>query len=133
VERLFIADTHAVIWYLTADDRLGQNAKTIMHRSDNQIAVPAIVVAESLYIIEHGKSPATTIQLWDFVLQSSNVSFCPLDVSVLKESETLIIIPEMHDRQIVATALSLQDSNTESIIITKDRNITNSGLIKTVW
>ncbi|HST20183.1 MAG TPA: PIN domain-containing protein [Blastocatellia bacterium] len=133
MKTFYIADTHAVLWYLTADARLGVGARAVLQNPANQIIVPAITVAESLYIIEHGKSSATSNQLWQLVLFSSNVAFYPLDISVLKQSEALTIIPEMHDRQIVATAVCLQDSNTESIVITKDGNITNSGLIKTVW
>ena len=133
MDTLHVADTHAVLWYLTADNRLGLSARSIMQDPGNQIVIPAIVIAESLFIIERGKSPATTIQLWEFVLRSNNVSFYPLDIFVLEKSETLTIIHEMHDRQIVATAIRLQDSNTEAIIITKDGNIANSGLVKTAW
>ncbi len=133
MKTFYIADTHALLWYLTADARLGTSARAVLQNPANQIVVPAIVVAEALYIIEHGKSSATSNQLWQFVLLSSNVTFYPLDAAALKQSEVLSVIPEMHDRQIVATAICIQDSNTESIVITKDGYITNSGLIKTVW
>lgn len=59
METKFVADTHALLWYLTADTRLGANAKIAMQDPKNQIIIPAIVVAEALYIIEHGKSPAS--------------------------------------------------------------------------
>jgi PIN domain nuclease of toxin-antitoxin system len=129
----FIADTHAVLWYLTADARLGANAKAAFENPNNQIIIPAIVVAESLFIIEHGKSPAASSQLWDFILRSTNVTFYPLDLAVLKKSEMLSIIPEMHDRQIIATALALQDAGIETIIVTKDESVRNSDLTKTIW
>jgi hypothetical protein len=44
----------------------------------------------------------------------------------------LTAISEMHDRQIVATALALQEQE-ETAIITCDLNITNSQLVKTLW
>ena len=129
----FIVDTHAVLWYLTADARLSSKAQAILRDAGSRLFIPAIVVAESLYIIEHGKSAATSIQLWDFIRLSSNVSFCPLDEPILKQAETLTTIPEMHDRLIVATAVCLQDQSGESIVITKDATITGSGLVKTLW
>lgn len=39
----------------------------------------------------------------------------------------------MHDRQIVATALVLQDTDTKAIILTRDPIIQASGLVKTLW
>lgn len=133
METKFIADTHPVLWYLTADGRLGGKAKAALANPNNQIVIPAIVVAESLFIIEHGKSPATTSQFWDFLLRSANVTFYLLDLAVLRKSETLSTIPEMHDRQVVATALVLENANMDVIVITKDPEIVNSGLIKTTW
>ena len=38
-------------------------------------------------------------------------------------------IPEMHDRQIVATALLAQEAGVDVAILTKDANITASGLV----
>ena len=133
METRFVADTHPVLWYLTADGRLGGRAKAALKNPNNRIVIPAIVVAESLFIIEHGKSPATTSQFWDFLLRSANVSFYPLDLAVLRKSETLSTISEMHDRQVVATALVLENANMDVIVITKDPEIVNSGLIKTTW
>ena len=57
----------------------------------------------------------------------------PLDEAVLRKSERLTAIPEMHDRQIVATALVLQDADTETIILTHDPIIQASELVKTLW
>jgi hypothetical protein len=71
--------------------------------------------------------------LWDFAFATANVTFYPLDETVLRKSEGLTAIPEMHDRQIVATALVLQDTDTEAIILTRDSIIQSSGLVKTLW
>jgi PIN domain nuclease of toxin-antitoxin system len=133
MQTIFVADTHTVLWYLTADARLGSNAGAVIESPANQIVIPAIVIAESLYVIEHGKSSATTDQFWDFVLLSTNVSLYPLDLVVLKKTEALSAILEMHDRQIVATALVLQQSDVEAVVVTKDKNISASGLVKTIW
>jgi hypothetical protein len=39
----------------------------------------------------------------------------------------------MHDRQIVATALVLQAAGEKVVLLTKDRNITESGVIPVLW
>jgi hypothetical protein len=39
----------------------------------------------------------------------------------------------MHDRQIVATALIAQDTGAQVTILTRDRNISQSRLIPTLW
>ncbi|MDI6803585.1 MAG: hypothetical protein QME58_07035 [Bacteroidota bacterium] len=46
----------------------------------------------------------------------------------LSKLKTLQAIPELHDRIIEATA-----SLTSSTLITKDRSIISSGLVKTIW
>lgn len=51
----YLPDTHALIWYLTGDKRLGANAKAALARVDdgeNDAIVPVLVLAEILYLIE---------------------------------------------------------------------------------
>jgi hypothetical protein len=99
----------------------------------SQLVVPAIVIAEALFIIERGKAVATPQHLWSLVIDYANVSLYPLDLEVLQETESLTVIPEIHDRQIVATALVLRDPETETVILTRDEKITSSGVVKTLW
>ena len=42
-------------------------------------------------------------------------------------------IPEMHDRQIAATALRVIDRGGTAVLLTKDANITGSGLVPVMW
>ncbi|HEY2584759.1 MAG TPA: hypothetical protein VGI81_03215 [Tepidisphaeraceae bacterium] len=42
-------------------------------------------------------------------------------------------ITEIHDRQIVATALVLIDRGDSVAILTRDANITASGLVPVIW
>ena len=39
----------------------------------------------------------------------------------------------MHDRQIIATALFLQDQGQEVAILTKDKLIVRADIIPTIW
>jgi PIN domain nuclease of toxin-antitoxin system len=52
LEPLYIVDTHALIWYLTDDRKLGKQASAIFaaaERGETQLVVSAIVVAEMYY------------------------------------------------------------------------------------
>lgn len=57
----------------------------------------------------------------------------PLDRTVLDKTLGMTAITEMHDRQIVATALCLADKGETVAVLTKDRNIQMSGLAPIVW
>jgi len=56
-----------------------------------------------------------------------------LDRAVLDKSIILSAIPEMHDRQITATALCLAEQGESVAILTKDQNIRASGLAPIIW
>jgi len=50
-----VADTHAVIWYLTPDQRLSATARSFMDAASaqgNQIAVSSISMIELVYLVE---------------------------------------------------------------------------------
>ncbi len=129
----FVLDTHTVLWHMTGDRKLAQNAKAVLMEPSSDLIFPAIAVAEALFIIQAGKSSALVKDLWEFTFATANVAFYPLDEAVLRKSAELTAIPEMHDRQIVATALVLQGTDTEAIILTRDPIIQASGLVKTLW
>jgi PIN domain nuclease of toxin-antitoxin system len=51
----FVADTHALFWYLTGSDRLGHAAKSTFDaasRGECIIHIPVIVLAELHFVIE---------------------------------------------------------------------------------
>jgi len=129
----FVLDTHTVLWNMTGDRKLGQKAREALADPASDLVFPAIAVAEALFVIQAKKSPALVKDLWDFAFATSNVTFYPLNEAVLRKSEHLTVIPEMHDRQIAATALVLQDMETDTIVVTRDRTIQGSGLVKTLW
>ena len=61
------------------------------------------------------------------------MSLAVLDQKTVAKTLDCTAIPEMHDRQIVATALLAQEAGVDVAILTKDSNITQSGLISCVW
>ena len=128
-----VVDTHALLWYLAGDPRLSATAKSVLRDSAREIVVPAIVVAEALFTIERGKSEAKVADVWKMLNETANVRFQSINLEVLRKTDSLRSIPEMHDRQIVATALLLKEAGSDVVVITRDRVIQDSGLIPTLW
>lgn len=53
----YLLDTHALIWFLEGNSRLGQNAKNILMNRESQFVLPLIALAEASIIIERGRRP----------------------------------------------------------------------------
>lgn len=130
----YVIDTHALVWFLEENPRLGSNAKTILEDPTSQLVIPIIVLAEACWMIEHGKTSIPTSEiLLDAVDADPRVSVIPLDQTVLSKTSSLRLVTEMHDRQIVATALLLVDQGETVALLTRDGNIRDSGLVSVVW
>lgn len=130
----YVVDTHALVWFLEGNPRLGINAKALLEDPTSVLIVPMIVVAEACWIIEHGRTSLPSIS--DFlkaVDADPRVTVVALDRAILDKTLTLLAIGEMHDRQIVATALHLRDQGETVILITKDTNIRDAGVVPTTW
>ena len=85
-------------------------------------------------MIEHGRTSIPTVgDLLNAVDADSRVFVVPFDRATLDKALLLTAITEMHDRQIVATALLLVDQGEAVVVLTKDANIRDSGLVSTVW
>lgn len=129
-----IVDAHALIWYLEGNPRLGANAKTVLDNPASVLVMPIIALAEACWVVEHGKSSIATQQdLLAAVDADPRFIITPLDRSILNKSLTTVIIPEMHDRQITATALCLAAQGEAIAVLTKDPDIQSSGLVPIIW
>jgi PIN domain nuclease of toxin-antitoxin system len=129
-----VVDTHALVWFLEGNPRLGANAKAILEDVDSDLTVPVIALAEACWIIEHGRTSIPTVTDFLAALDADpRVSVVPLDRSVLDKTLIITAIEEMHDRQIVATALLLIDKGETVAVLTRDENIRRSGLVSAVW
>ena len=93
-----------------------------------------IALAEACWVVEHGKSAIPSVaNLLADVDADPRIILVPLDRPILERSLSLTAISEMHDRQIVATALHLARPATAVAVVTIDPNIVASGLVPTVW
>jgi len=92
------------------------------------LLIPAIVIAELIFIVERGKLSADIDALLKRIATAANFELCalgPEQLQCLKEQRT---IPTMHDRLIVCEALLHQ-----AALITKDEAIHRAGVVPVVW
>ena len=131
---LAVADTHAVIWYLANDSRLGTKAKatfTEATRKGDEIAISAITLVEIVYLVERNRIPAGYFSQLMNDLDSNDsvlveVALSPAIVRTLTKINWSQV-PDMPDRIITATALHLNVP-----VISRDHKIQASN-VQTIW
>lgn len=131
----YVADTHALIWYLEDDMRLGARARLAFDECDNGSAliyIPSICIVEMVYLQEKGRIPADLLSQLLVELRAGTTGFRVAPMTEDIASSTVLIpranIPDMPDRIIAATALVLNLS-----LITKDNRIAASTAIVSLW
>ncbi|PHM08318.1 type II toxin-antitoxin system VapC family toxin [Nostoc sp. 'Peltigera malacea cyanobiont' DB3992] len=130
----YVIDTHALIWFLEGNSRLGANANAILSNPDSQLVIPATTLAEAVWIVERGRTSISSAKnLLSAVEADPRVVIYPLDKDVIEKTISLSAINEMHDRQIAATALVLGSKGDEVQLLTCDSNIIASGLVSIIW
>jgi PIN domain nuclease of toxin-antitoxin system len=129
-----IADTHATIWYLFSDPRLGSAASAFIDDTiakGDHIGVSAITIAEMVYLIEKGRIPATALnELHTATADPGAVlRHVPFDQNIaMKMTEVpRQEVPDLPDRVIGATALFYSVP-----VLSRDSRILSSS-IRTIW
>ena len=118
----YVVDTHALIWFLEGTLRLGTNAKTILSDSASQLNLPAIALAEAVWIVDRNRTSIPSVtNLLDAINADPRIVIYPVDKAVIEQSISLSAIVEMHDRLIVATAIVLQSRKDKVALLTCDR------------
>lgn len=131
---LFTTDTHPLIWYVGGQRaRLSRAALRIFDAALDEralIYVPAVAMLEVSMLHERGRIELRDpFDLWaSRLLAQSGFDLVPLDLEVVTEASYLSFSHDPFDRAIVATA-RLKDAP----LITKDRAITDSGLVEIAW
>jgi PIN domain nuclease of toxin-antitoxin system len=130
----YIVDTHALIWYLESNPRLGGAAKAILDDLASELVFPLIALAEAVDIVDKGRTKIASVPiLLNRVLNDPRFDFQPFDLATLKTSLHARAVPEMHDRLIVAAGLLLQQQGESVAILTRDVSITNAALLPVIW
>ena len=130
----YILDTHALIWFLEGNARLGLTAKEILADSSSELILPAIALADSVWIVSRSKTSIPSVDaLLKVVKQDKRVSIYPLDSDVIEKSVNLTSINEMHDHQIVSMALVIEEQGNQVALLSCDQNICAANLVGIVW
>ena len=130
---ILVVDTHALVWYVEDSPRLGSTARRLLLNPDARFTVPTIVLAEASSLEESGRTKVT----WDDILSALEADprfeVYPLTLDVLRRMPRGQGL-EMHDAIVCATALLFADLLREDVeVITRDRQIVASGVVRTVW
>ena len=130
----YVLDTRALIWHLESNPRLGTSARKVLDDTYAGLVLPAIALAEALFIVEKGRTaiPLATDLLSD-VQADPRIEVFPLTEEILSESLALTAIPEIHDRLIVATGVYFQTLGETVEILTKDNEIALSSILTVTW
>ena len=130
-----VTDTHALVWYIFDLDRLSEAALTAFEQAvnnDNPIYVSAISIVEITYLVERRRLSEEVITRVLNALDDPNVGIilAPLDrnVSMMLRQIDPVIVPDMPDRIIAATALNLGIP-----LVTRDLRIQALTNIQTIW
>lgn len=130
----YIVDTHALIWHLEGNSLLGAAAKAVTTNPNSELILPAIALAEAMFIVEKGRCSLTSVDdLLVDVRADSRINIFPLTSGILEESSSLTAIPEIHDRLIAATGMYLQNLGETVEILTKDNEIILAGVLHATW
>jgi PIN domain nuclease of toxin-antitoxin system len=128
---IYVVDTHALIWHLTDSPRLGKLAKALFMDPDAILIVPAMVLAEVRFLEHRRRVPISWDQVMSFIDRDPACLLRPLDRDVAERMPQSLNI---HDAVICATALVAENALGDSAsVITRDRQIRDSGVVQTVW
>ena len=130
-----VADTHTLIWYIFELPRLSPAALTALEQAVNQgnsIYFSAITIVEISYLIERGRLAGEVLTRVLNAVDDPNVGIllAPLDrnISAIIQQIDRATVPDMPDRIIAATALSLSLP-----LVTRDAKIQALTTIQTIW
>jgi PIN domain nuclease of toxin-antitoxin system len=131
----YVLDTHALVWFLENNPKLGGKARIELQLPSSELFIPVIVLAEVCWMIEHRRtSIKSATDLFAALDEDLRIKIVPLTRNIVQVSTALREVGEMHDRQIVATAVNLlRGAGMAVTIITKDENIQRSGLVPVLW
>jgi PIN domain nuclease of toxin-antitoxin system len=127
-------DTHAIVWYLSADPQLSVRAGDFLDAitaAAEPIYVPSICLVELTYLVEKGRLPVAARNRLLAALDdpATPCIVAPLDRMVADALEFVSRsdVPDLPDRIVSATAAALCTP-----LISRDKKIGASS-IQTVW
>ncbi|MBI4769779.1 MAG: type II toxin-antitoxin system VapC family toxin [Chloroflexi bacterium] len=129
-----VADTHALVWYIYADGRLSNTARTLFEDAavrGDQIAFSSITLAEIVYLSERGRIAQDTLAR--LLAATDRIDALMVEIPFDRHVAQALSqvdrsqVPELPDRIIATTALYLGVP-----VISRDHRIRLSGM-DTIW
>ena len=128
---LYIVGTHALVWYLSGSNQLSQTARQVLDgavRNEHQVNLPAIVLAELVMLSEKYGGRFNLAQIVARLRQVPGFRLTSLAPEVALRIADLAVLPDIHDRLIVAEALQAAAS-----LLTRDQAIAQAKVVPTIW
>jgi len=128
---IYVADTHSLIWFLTNDSSLSRRAAKIfdeVEQGKSVMVIPTIVLAELFYICDGKEKLDTFFKIVEKIRNGINYMAYDLNLEIILECRNIPKIRNIHDKIIAATARLLG-----ATVITRDKEILNSGYVETIW
>lgn len=127
----YVADTHALLWYLLDSSKLGANASSAFDEADQGQAIiylPSIVIAELYFSVKKFNYQLDFAGELAKLRRHAQFEFVSFDAFDALDFDKDALVTEMHDRIIVGVARRINAS-----LLTRDTEITTSGLLKVIW
>ena len=128
---VYVVDTHAIVWFFEESNELGRNALNIFDSKSSRLIIPTIVLAEIFYLAQRRKITPPFEDIFQIIEQDDRCIIYPLDINVIR------FLPDglnIHDGIICGTALIYRELLKEDVrLITRDKEIIDSGIIATIW
>jgi PIN domain nuclease of toxin-antitoxin system len=131
LEPFYVVDTHALIWYLLNDKKLGTDARTIFQSAEQHqtmLIISSIVLAELYFANVRNKWFSDFKELYEDIVSKPYIRFVPVDHTHILDFTSDMAVPEMHDRIIVGLARRLN-----APLLTTDPLIISANLVRIVW
>ena len=131
IEPIYVVDTHALIWYLTNDNKLGKQATEIFaaaERGETRLVVSAVVVAEMYYANRKNNWFADFNATYRQLRAKPYFRLYPFNSDHVLDFDKDVMVPEMHDRIIAGLARRIG-----APLLTTDPQITAAKLTPIIW
>ncbi|MBX3002106.1 MAG: PIN domain-containing protein [Caldilineaceae bacterium] len=126
----YVTDTMGLVLRLERR-KMGSKAKALFQSADDGKAVihiPGFVFAEILYLSERNRIQATLQDVSSLLAKTPTYRQVPLTFEIVQVAANLRSIPELHDRLIAATSVTLNLS-----LISNDPLIAQSSNVECIW
>jgi PIN domain nuclease of toxin-antitoxin system len=129
-----VADSHAIVWFVTGSERLSPTAAAALRTAEGEQSITvSVATLLDLWYVTQTTQGVTTNQLQrvrEVLVASSAIDLHPINEAVADAFTSISrsVLSDPWDRFIVSTALVLGVP-----LVTRDEAIRAAGIVETVW